>query len=89
MLLQTQDARLGYALDSRFYGIKSFEEYVRGALQKLTLDDVNQVIQRRLKPGKFQVVVVTKDAEALKQSIAQGQAFADHLQLAEAERDSR
>jgi zinc protease len=46
VLTKAQDEQLGYALDSKFYGIGNFNEYVRGALAKLTLEDVNRVIKK-------------------------------------------
>lgn len=70
-LLQTQDARLGYALDSRFYGIKPFDAYLRDSLAKLTVEDVNRAIQRHLKSARMQVVVITKDGKALREAILQ------------------
>jgi zinc protease len=73
VLLQTQDARLGYALDSRFYGIGPFDEYLRSALAKLTLADVNQAIRRHLKSDQMRVVIVTKDAQALREAILRDQ----------------
>lgn len=72
ILLQTQDARLGYALDSRFYGIGRFDEYLRAALDKLTPVEVNQAIERHLKPGRIQVVVVTKDAKGFQEALLEG-----------------
>ena len=65
VLLQTQDARLGYALDSRYYGIGSFDDYLRGALAKLTLAEVNQAIRRHLKSNRMRAVIVTKEAKEL------------------------
>ena len=43
-LTKTQDAQLGYALDSRFYGIGELQRLRCERLARLTLDDVNQVI---------------------------------------------
>jgi zinc protease len=71
VLLQTQDARLGYALDSLFYGIGSFADYLRNALAKLTLDDVNGAIRRHLASDRIQIVVVTKDAQAFREALVQ------------------
>jgi zinc protease len=73
VLLQTQDARLGYALDSQFYGIGPFDEYLRSALAKLTLADVNQAIRRHLKSDQMRVVIVTKDAQGLRDGILRDQ----------------
>ena len=69
VLTQTQDAQLGYALDSRYYGITDFNTYMRQELARLTLDDVNRAIKRHLSMERMRVVMVTKDAEALRQAI--------------------
>lgn len=69
ILTSTQDAQLGYALDSRYYGIRTFNDYLRSELAKLTLDDVNRVLRQHLKTDAMRIVVVTKDAEALRDAI--------------------
>jgi environmental stress-induced protein Ves len=60
VLTQTQDAQLGYALDSRYYGTKDFNAYMRESLAKLTLEDVNRAIRKHLKSDALQIVMVTK-----------------------------
>jgi predicted Zn-dependent peptidase len=40
-----QDQQLGYALDSQWYGIGEFADYMRDRLQKLSVDDVNAAIR--------------------------------------------
>jgi zinc protease len=72
ILTQTQDARLGYALDSRYYGIQDFNAYMREQLGRLTLEDVNRAIQRYLKSDRMRIVVVTKEAEGLRNAITKG-----------------
>ena len=69
VLTATQDAQLGYALDSRYYRIPDFNSYMRDRLSKLTLADVNNAIERYLKSDRMRVVIVTKDAEALRDAI--------------------
>ncbi len=69
ILTQTQDAQLGYALDSRYYGIPDYNAYMRAELAKLTLEDVNRAIKRHLTPERMRVVMVTKDAEGLRSAI--------------------
>jgi zinc protease len=64
-----QDEQLGYALDSRWYGIGEFTAYMRDALQKLTVEDVNRAIARHLSADRLSIVVVTKDVAALKQAL--------------------
>jgi len=73
ILTQTKDAELGYALDSKFYGIPNFNEYMKMALSKLTLADVNQAIKTHLASNKMRVVMITKDAENLRNQIVNNQ----------------
>ncbi len=68
-LTKTQDAQLGYALDSRFYGIGDFNEYVRDRLAKLKLEDVNRAIKKYLQADNVKIVVVTKDATEFKEAV--------------------
>ena len=72
VLTKTQDAQLGYALDSRFYGIPTFNDYVRDRLAKLTVDDVNRAIKKYLQADNVQIVVVTKDAEGFRKAALEG-----------------
>jgi zinc protease len=64
-----QDQQLGYGLDSRWYGIGEFTQYMRDALHKLTVQDVNATIKRHLTAKDLSVVYVTKDAAGLKQAL--------------------
>ncbi len=66
---QTKDAELGYALDSRFYGIPNYNQYMKTALSKLTLADVNRVIKTQLGSNKMRIVMITKNAEELRDAI--------------------
>jgi zinc protease len=69
VLTQTQSARLGYALDSRYYGIPDYNMYVRGQLAKLTLADVNAAIRRHLKTDSMRIVVVTRNGEGFRDTV--------------------
>jgi zinc protease len=69
VLTQTQDARLGYALDSRYYGTEEFGAYLKNALQRLTPEKVNRSMRRYWGSRKFQVVMVAKDSEGLRTQI--------------------
>jgi zinc protease len=71
-LTKTQDAQLGYAIDSKYYGIPTFTDYVRDQLSKLKLEDVNRVIKKHLQAENVKIAVVTKDAEAFKQGAVEG-----------------
>ena len=70
ILTQTKDAELGYALDSRYYGIDNFNRYMKEGLAKLTLNDVNCAINTHLKTDNMRIVLITKDAEGLREAIA-------------------
>ncbi|HEU5452505.1 MAG TPA: insulinase family protein [Terriglobales bacterium] len=72
VLTATQDAQLGYALDSRYYGTREFTTHMRAALDKLTLDDVNKAIHAYLKTDSLRVAMVTKDGEGLRKAILAG-----------------
>ena len=69
ILTQTKSAELGYALDSRFYGIPNYNDYMKQNLAKLTLADVNNAIRTHLASKKMRIVMITKDAEDLRDQI--------------------
>lgn len=70
MLVKTQDQQLGYALDSKYYGIPEFTSYVNSSLARLTVDEVNRVIKKYLQTDNLNFVFITKDAEGLKEKLA-------------------
>lgn len=72
VLTATQDAQLGYALDSKYYGTPEFTSHMRQQLDKLTLADVNAAIKKYLKTDSLRVAIVTKDAEGLRKAILEG-----------------
>ncbi|MBS1794406.1 MAG: insulinase family protein [Acidobacteria bacterium] len=69
ILTQTKDAELGYALDSKFYGIGNYNQFMKENLAKLTLADVNRAIKTYLSSNKMRVVMITKDADGLRDEI--------------------
>jgi len=69
LMTSTSDQQLGYALDSRWYGIGGFAQMMREKLQKLTVDEVNQVIRKHLSAKDLSFVIITKDAGGLKQQL--------------------
>ncbi|HYB53661.1 MAG TPA: insulinase family protein [Thermoanaerobaculia bacterium] len=66
VMTATQNEQIGYALDSKWYGIGEFTETMRSRLAQLTRNDVNRAIQKHLTAGDLSVVVVTKDAKDLR-----------------------
>ena len=69
VMTATQDQQLGYALDSKWYGIPEFTSYMRDHLEKLTLADVNAAVRKHLSGQDLQVVIVTKDASGLAEQL--------------------
>jgi zinc protease len=69
VMTATQDQQLGYALDSKWYGIPEYTQYMRSALQKMTRADVNAAIKRNLSAKDLSVVIITKDASGLKDAL--------------------
>jgi zinc protease len=65
LMTARQDQQVGYALDSRWYGIPEFTEYVRAGLARLTREEVNAAARRHLSARDLSFVFVTKDAKAL------------------------
>ena len=70
ILTQTQSARLGYALDSRYYGIGDYNTFLRDALAKLTSADVNRAIRQYLSTDTMRIVIVTKDPQPFRDAVA-------------------
>jgi zinc protease len=69
LLTATQNQQLGYALDSEWYGTPEFTQYMRDQLTKLTFSDVNRVLRKYLQTRNLQIVIVTKDADDMKQRL--------------------
>jgi zinc protease len=72
LLMKTKRAELGYAIDSRFYGIGDYTSYLKTTLTKLTREDVNRAIRKHLRTTALDIVVVTKSAADLKKQFLSG-----------------
>ncbi len=73
LLTDGQSRQLGYALDSQYYGIGDFADYVRDGLSELTLDDVNRVMRENLDMNDMQYVFVTRDGADLRERLMSDQ----------------
>ena len=62
---QTDQRRLGYAIDSLFYGTPDYLESYRAALAKMTPESVQAAVRRNLRPEALDLAFVTQDAEGL------------------------
>jgi zinc protease len=69
LMTASQDQGLGYALDSWWYGIPEYTGYMRAQYAKLTRDQVNAALKKYLSAQNLNVVIVTKDAEGLRDQL--------------------
>jgi zinc protease len=69
---ETTAARLGYAVDDRFYGIDGDGHLARfrQAMEQLTLDEVNAAVKKHLAYDNVTIAIVTGDAEGLAGALA-------------------
>jgi len=64
------EARLGYAVDDRFYGVPGHLALFRKMVDELTLDEVNAAIRKHLQVDNLVIAMVTADADGLKGALA-------------------
>jgi zinc protease len=69
LLTKTKSAELGYAIDSEYYGMAGYHEYVKSSLGKLTAEDVNAAIRRHLRADNLEIVGVAKDTDAIRDAL--------------------
>ena len=71
---ETTAAKLGYAIDDRFYGIEGDGHLARfrRMMDELTLEDVNAAIERHWQTENLMIAVVTGEPEALREQLASG-----------------
>lgn len=67
---QTDQRRLGYAIDDLFYGTPGFLAKYRTALEAMTPATMQIALKKHLDPARLNFVYVTKDAEGLKAQLA-------------------
>ena len=65
LLLKTKSAELGYAIDSRYYGIDEYGRYLKAALAKLTVEDVNRAVRKHLHTDNLHIIGIGEGMEAL------------------------
>jgi zinc protease len=70
VLMRTQSAQLGFAIDGLYYDRPDFADKLKQDLAKLTLADVNRVIRRYLRVDRLVIVAVSNNGDELKQQLA-------------------
>jgi zinc protease len=68
---QTLDERLGWQIDSHYYGYKDFLAEVQLRLSKLTREDVNRAIKKYLNFNNLCIAIITQDGEGLKKALVE------------------
>jgi zinc protease len=66
---QSLDERLGFTMDSKFYGMPYYIDEIQTRLKKLTVADVNAAIKKYLSTDNYEAVMVTANASALKDTL--------------------
>ena len=69
LYVQTASRRLGYQMDSRFYGSGYYIDEIQRRLPSLTVEDVNAAIRRHLQYEDLAVAIVTTDAEGFRDKL--------------------
>lgn len=71
LYVQTPERRLGFLVDSRFYGQKDYITEMDKALEKVTLQEVNEAARKYLQIDNMYVTMIVdeEEAEPLKQSL--------------------
>jgi zinc protease len=73
LLTASKPAELGYAIDSKWYGIGEFNGYVKQGLARLTVDAVNRAIRKHLRTSNMYIVLIAKDGEEWKNKLLAGE----------------
>jgi zinc protease len=70
----TTSARLGYAVDDRFFGIDDDGHLARfrKTMAELTREEVNMAVRKYLQTENLQIAIVTGDAAGLKAQLSSG-----------------
>ncbi len=63
---QTLGERLGWQMDSKYYGYKDFLAEAQERLPKITLEQVNNAIRKYLNFENLYIAIITQDAQSLR-----------------------
>ncbi len=66
---QTLGERLGWHVDSKYYGHEDFLAEVQKRLPNITHEDVNRAIKKYLNHENLYIAIITQDAESLKDDL--------------------
>jgi zinc protease len=66
---QSPSDRLGYLMDSKFYGMPPYVDEIEARLKKVTVEEVNAAIKKYLDPDDWSVVMVANNAGQLAEAL--------------------
>jgi len=66
---QTLSDRLGFLMDSEYYGMPYYIDEIDRRLGELKLEEVNRAVKKYLQTARYDAVLVTDDAEALQAAL--------------------
>jgi zinc protease len=66
---QSLSRRLGFMMDSRFYGMPYYIDEIDKRLKTMTVDQVNAAIKKYFQTDNYQAVFVTANAQKLKETL--------------------
>lgn len=66
---QTLGERLGWQMDSHYYGYEDFLAEVQKRLPKITHEQVNQAVRKYLNFENLYIAIITDDAQSLKEAL--------------------
>ncbi len=69
LLMKTKGAELGYAIDSKVYGIPEYTSYIQNSLRNMKYEDVQKAIKKHLRKDRMQIVAVSDNAAALREQL--------------------
>ncbi len=70
---QTLSNRLGFLMDSRYYGMDYYIDEIERRLRGLTVEEVNRAVRKHLGSKSFDAVLVTANAAAMKAALEAGE----------------
>ena len=66
---QTLSDRLGFLMDSRYYGMPYYIDEIDRRLASITVGEVNRAVKKYIRASSYDAVLVTDDAQSLKAAI--------------------
>lgn len=70
---QTLSDRLGFHMDSRYYGMNYYIDEIEQRLRQVTPEQVHDAIRKHLRSDRYKAVMVTANAAALRAALEQDQ----------------